>query len=519
MSELSPKQRKSLIAPIVRNPFVHPGLNIGICRVLEFILVGIFLLPFRLLLLIFCVLLAALLSSCGLCCQSGGDNDEPLGGCAKAMKGPVRILVRIILFAFGFHWVKVKGKIARPEEAPLIVLAPHTSFMDIFMLSTVRLVSGVSRKENKSIPIIGSILALCDPIYVSRTNADSRKRTVELIKQRAYHPGKWPQTMIFPEGKRLNDLHAHLFRVVQSSLSLLDTTIIWWDTYSWVPSGPKASTLFWLILLRLHHSVEIEFLPVYHPNEEEQQNSRIFAANVRRAMASALNVPITDHTYEDCQLMVAAADINLPRNAGVIEYRKINDKLSLDIKSVKELLKRFSEIDKNGDGLVNEEEFSQFLNLPPCKEVSQLFNLYDQDDDGCIDFREYLIGLILVSKPAGSDNTLQIAFQTLDVEGNGKISKESMKTIMTRSYPHISNENVEELYKQIDVDNQGYVTYDNLQVFFQKNPEHAKIFSIRNESVLAKINAKKQAEIIASIAAADDNLDLTHPNVIIEGAF
>ncbi|EDV29061.1 uncharacterized protein TRIADDRAFT_63570 [Trichoplax adhaerens] len=466
MSELSPKQRKSLIAPIVRNPFVHPGLNIGICRVLEFILVGIFLLPFRLLLLIFCVLLAALLSSCGLCCQSGGDNDEPLGGCAKAMKGPVRILVRIILFAFGFHWVKVKGKIARPEEAPLIVLAPHTSFMDIFMLSTVRLVSGVSRKENKSIPIIGC----------------------------PFIPGRSVQPVVI----RYNN---HM------------------DTYSWVPSGPKASTLFWLILLRLHHSVEIEFLPVYHPNEEEQQNSRIFAANVRRAMASALNVPITDHTYEDCQLMVAAADINLPRNAGVIEYRKINDKLSLDIKSVKELLKRFSEIDKNGDGLVNEEEFSQFLNLPPCKEVSQLFNLYDQDDDGCIDFREYLIGLILVSKPAGSDNTLQIAFQTLDVEGNGKISKESMKTIMTRSYPHISNENVEELYKQIDVDNQGYVTYDNLQVFFQKNPEHAKIFSIRNESVLAKINAKKQAEIIASIAAADDNLDLTHPNVIIEGAF
>lgn len=35
MSELTPKQRKSLIAPIVRNPFVHPGLSIGICRVLE----------------------------------------------------------------------------------------------------------------------------------------------------------------------------------------------------------------------------------------------------------------------------------------------------------------------------------------------------------------------------------------------------------------------------------------------------------------------------------------------------
>ena len=50
----------------------------------------------------------------------------------------------------------------------------------------------------------------------------------------------------------------------------------------------------------------------------------------------------------------------------------------MDIKSIKDLLHRFSEIDKNGDGLINEEEFAQFLNLPPCKEVSTLFNLYDQ---------------------------------------------------------------------------------------------------------------------------------------------
>ena len=73
----------------------------------------------------------------------------------RAMKGPVRILVRIILFSFGFHWVTVKGKIAKPEEAPFVVLAPHSSFMDVFLLSCTRLVSGVSRKENKSIPIIG----------------------------------------------------------------------------------------------------------------------------------------------------------------------------------------------------------------------------------------------------------------------------------------------------------------------------------------------------------------------------
>lgn len=45
--------------------------------------------------------------------------------------------------------------------------------------------------------------------------------------------------------------------------------------------------------------------------------------------SSALDVPVTDHTYEDCQLMAAAADSNLPKNSGVVEYHKISEKLRL----------------------------------------------------------------------------------------------------------------------------------------------------------------------------------------------
>ena len=42
---------------------------------------------------------------------------------------------RAILFALGFHRVKVKGKLALPSEAPVTVIAPHSSFLDILLLS------------------------------------------------------------------------------------------------------------------------------------------------------------------------------------------------------------------------------------------------------------------------------------------------------------------------------------------------------------------------------------------------
>ena len=38
-------------------------------------------------------------------------------------------------------------------------------------------------------------------MYVSRTDPDSRKKTISEIKRRASSCGKWPHIVIFPEGE------------------------------------------------------------------------------------------------------------------------------------------------------------------------------------------------------------------------------------------------------------------------------------------------------------------------------
>ena len=42
---------------------------------------------------------------------------------------------------------------------------------------------------------------------------------------------------------------------------------------------------------------------------------------------SALGVPVTDHTYEDCRLMISAGELTLPMEAGLVEFTKISRKL------------------------------------------------------------------------------------------------------------------------------------------------------------------------------------------------
>lgn len=52
-----------------------------------------------------------------------------------------------------------------------------------------------------------------------------------------------------------------------------------------------------------------------------------FFLNFLNLFFSALNVPVTDHTFEDCRLMISAGQLTLPMEAGLVEFTKISKKL------------------------------------------------------------------------------------------------------------------------------------------------------------------------------------------------
>ena len=62
-----------------------------------------------------------------------------------------------MLFCMGFHWIKVKGRLSSPEEAPILAVAPHSSFIDALALAVICISSPISRKENESIPLVGGL--------------------------------------------------------------------------------------------------------------------------------------------------------------------------------------------------------------------------------------------------------------------------------------------------------------------------------------------------------------------------
>ncbi|XP_064885354.1 lysophosphatidylcholine acyltransferase 2 [Columba livia] len=474
-----PRQR-SFTAPIVPNPFVHPRpLSAG--DKLRTVLQGIILLPPRAICIASLVLLAWLLASIATFGHPA-KGSVPLKGWRRRMiQTTLSCLTRTLFFVMGFQ-VKVKGKIASLLEAPVVVAAPHSSFFDAIISALTGMPSVVSRAENLSTPVFGTILGSVQPVSVSRQDPDSRKNTAAEITKRALSRGQWPQILIFPEGTCTNRSCLITFKQgaflpgvpVQPVLLRYPNRV---DTVTWTWQGYSGTELLLMTLCQLYTRVEVEFLPVHVPTEEEKSDPIIFADRVRQTMATALNVPVTDHTFEDCRLMISAGQLTLPMEAGLVEFTKISKKLNLKWNHVREQLDTFAAIaSASKGGRIGIEEFAEYLKLPISDVLRELFLLFDRNGDGTIDFREYVIGLSILCNPANTEETIRMAFKLFDADEDGTVTEEEFAHIIQAALG-VPDLDVSMLFREIDADETKKLSYDEFKNYALTHPVYAKLFT------------------------------------------
>lgn len=67
----------------------------------------------------------------------------------------MRVIMRTMWFCGGFHWIRVKGECAPPSQAPILAMAPHSTYFDAIPV-TRTMCSIVGKLESRSIPVWGS---------------------------------------------------------------------------------------------------------------------------------------------------------------------------------------------------------------------------------------------------------------------------------------------------------------------------------------------------------------------------
>lgn len=460
-------------APPTRNPFVHI-LKYTPMEKAKIAVMTVTLFPIRLLMAAFMMLLAwpfAFLATVG----RSEDCVEPQCFWRRLVDIILKIIMRVMWFAGGFHWISVKGQRALLSEASVLTLAPHSSYFDAIPV-TMTMSSIVMKAESKDIPLWGTLIKYIRPVFVSRSDQNSRKTTVEEIKRRACSGGEWPQIMIFPEGTCTNRSCLITFKPgafipavpVQPVVIRYPNKL---DTITWTWQGPGAFKILWLTLCQLHNEFEIEFLPIYTPSEEEKKNPILFAVNVRRIMARALGVPITDYSFEDCQLAMAEGQLRLPVDTCLLEFAKLVRRLGLKSKNPEKDLQEYGNRAKKLEGQkLSLEEFTQFLDLPISDMLRDMFALFDEHEDNLIDVREYVVALSVACRPAKTMDTLKLAFKMFESDSEGAITEAELAVILKTALG-VSRLSVSRLFSVIDSKDTGKITYDAFRLFAEENPD------------------------------------------------
>ncbi|VFQ74817.1 unnamed protein product [Cuscuta campestris] len=131
---------------------------------------------------------------------------------------------------------------------------------------------------------------------------------------------------------------------------------------------------------------------------------------------------------------------------------------------ISEFKEAFSLFDKDGDGCITTKELGTVMRSlgqnPTEAELQDMINEVDADGNGTIDFPEFLNLMAKKMKDTDSEEELKEAFRVFDKDQNGFISAAELRHVMTNLGEKLTDEEVDEMIREADVDGDGQINYE-----------------------------------------------------------
>uniref|UniRef100_A0A8R1XVH7 EF-hand domain-containing protein n=1 Tax=Onchocerca volvulus TaxID=6282 RepID=A0A8R1XVH7_ONCVO len=120
----------------------------------------------------------------------------------------------------------------------------------------------------------------------------------------------------------------------------------------------------------------------------------------------------------------------------------------------------FKEFDLNGDGYIQKDELNAVMvkmgQCPTDDELNAMFSAADTDQDGNIDFDEFLS--IAYANPLSL--SLKAIFDELDGDGDGCITRSELRTAFQRMGHTLTDGDIKAIYNQIDINRDGKINFN-----------------------------------------------------------
>ena len=101
-----------------------------------------------------------------------------------------------------------------------------------------------------------------------------------------------------------------------------------------------------------------------------------------------------------------------------------------DPEEIARLGKRFRKLDLDNNGSLSVEEFMSLPELQQNPLVQRVIEIFDQDGNGEVDFREFIEGVSQFSVKGDKQQKLKFAFKIYDVDKDGFISNGELFTVL-----------------------------------------------------------------------------------------
>lgn len=316
-------------AAYVRNDVYGP-MGRGELPLVEKVLLGIAvvtLVPIRFVLaLIILVVYYIICRVCTLFSAPNRDEEEEqedfahMGGWRRAViVWCGRFLSRMLLFVLGFYWISVsyrdielpdqnksssqnegKDQSEEPERLGAII-SNHVSYLDILYHMSASFPSFVAKRSVAKLPLVGLISKCLGCVYVQRESKSSDFKGVsgivtERVKE-SHENNSAPMMMLFPEGTTTNGDFLLPFKTgAFLATAPVRPVILRYPYQRFSPAWDSISGalhVFYLFCQFINH-MEAVWLPVYYPSQEEKDDPKLYASNVRRLMAREGNLTMSD---------------------------------------------------------------------------------------------------------------------------------------------------------------------------------------------------------------------------------
>ncbi|XP_042017496.1 lysophospholipid acyltransferase LPEAT1-like isoform X2 [Salvia splendens] len=239
-----------------------------------------------------------------------------------------RFLSRAALFVFGFYWIsETRGENENESsdhsegfERYGAIISNHVSYIDILYHMSSSFPSFVAKRSVSKLPLVGLISKCLGCVFVQRELKSSDFKGVSGVVtdriREAYQDEFAPRMIIFPEGTTTNGDYLLPFKTgAFLAKAPVQPVILRYPYRRFSPAWDSISGARHVILLlsQFVNYIEVKRLPVYHPSEQEMEDPKLYAANVRKLMAQEGNLILSDIGLPEKRVYHAALNGLLPQ--------------------------------------------------------------------------------------------------------------------------------------------------------------------------------------------------------------